>query len=232
MSASPTTPKSLDLLAVEVLNRLKGHPAVAALILGGGIALKHYLDFRPTHDIDAWWVESVNDDAVHLIDKIMKDVAEAHGFRYAIRTWGDTASYEIRDGSKKVFSFQVSVRDVQLEPAGPSTWAPLKLESLADNVGSKMNAVVRRGAPRDFVDIYELVTRELVTADECWRLWQRKNPGVDVQQAKESVARNMSELELRTPLGRLPKDQRERAENRRTFFKTEFIGRPDRRSSS
>lgn len=39
----------------KVLDRLSGKSECAETVLGGYFALKHYLDYRPTHDVHAWW---------------------------------------------------------------------------------------------------------------------------------------------------------------------------------
>jgi predicted nucleotidyltransferase component of viral defense system len=50
-------------------------------------------------------------------------------------------------------------------------WIDVPLESLSDLVASKMNDLVERGAPRDFLDIYTLCQAEVLSIDECWALW-------------------------------------------------------------
>jgi hypothetical protein len=50
-----------------------------------------------------------------------------------------------------------------------------------------MNALVTRGAPRDFLDIYTLCQRDLAAPEECWEIWKRKNPGLQVSQARVTV---------------------------------------------
>ena len=51
----PEVPANLDPLAREVLEGLRGHAAAEAIVLGGGVALQHYCEFRTTLDIDARW---------------------------------------------------------------------------------------------------------------------------------------------------------------------------------
>ncbi len=46
-----------------------------------------------------------------------------------------------------------------LEDSIESAWAPIKIKTLRDNVGAKMNALVGRGAPRDFIDIAAAIAR-------------------------------------------------------------------------
>ena len=39
--------------------------------LGGALGLLHYLDYRPTHDVDAWWTDSATaEDQRQVIDVI------------------------------------------------------------------------------------------------------------------------------------------------------------------
>ena len=92
----PTPPASLGTYAREVLEYFAGHEAASDIVIGGGIALAHYLDYRDTFDLDATLV---------------------------------------------------------------AAWSPVRIESLRDNVASKMTALVERGAPRDLRDIHELCRR-------------------------------------------------------------------------
>jgi len=60
---TPKRPTEIHPLAIELLDRMRGriHPDI--MILGGGFALKHYLDHRPTRDVDAWWKEAGSSEA-------------------------------------------------------------------------------------------------------------------------------------------------------------------------
>ncbi len=97
------------------------------------------------------------------------------------------------------------------------------LETLRDNIASKMNALVDRGAPRDFIDIYEVVQTNLCAIEECWNLWQLKNPEISLTDAKDKLLQKMMQIEARTSLDGLPPAQRAIAIKRREFFKTAFI---------
>ncbi|MFM7243986.1 MAG: hypothetical protein ACKO40_07390 [Planctomycetaceae bacterium] len=50
ISLNPVPPTSLSALAREVLDLLNSRPAAADIVLGGGVALAHYLDYRDTYD--------------------------------------------------------------------------------------------------------------------------------------------------------------------------------------
>jgi hypothetical protein len=56
----PTRPSSLSDLAEKTLQAVASAGLGHAISLGGALGLQHYLDFRPTHDVDAWWAPSVS----------------------------------------------------------------------------------------------------------------------------------------------------------------------------
>lgn len=199
----------MDPLAEEILSALKECPEAGDIILGGYFALREYVDYRETHDLDAWWKTGRKEAAVACIRRVMQEVAGAHGLRFAQREWGETLSFELADERRKIFTFQIAVRSRELEPPRKSAWPPLLVESLADNVGSKMNALVQRGAPRDFLDIREVVTRGVVSVEQCWSWWAQKNPEGDVRQARAQALRHLMALEQRRPLDAIA-DARER----------------------
>lgn len=221
----PRRPGNLDPLGVEILEELRKDPNADRIILGGNTALQHYLEFRPSHDIDAWWSDVPTNDAKHAIHVAINTVAVRHGYRFRERAWGDTLSYEIQAPAREetIFSFQIAIRDVHLDPPVESSWPPIKIETFRDNLGAKMNALVDRGAPRDFVDIYEVVKANLATTQDCWLLWQQKNPKGNVQEARRKALHNLMQLEARMPTATIPPPQRAVATERREFFRSTFL---------
>lgn len=224
----PVKPKDLDPLAGALLEGLSRFPDARHLVLGGYFALKHYCDYRPTHDVDAWWdaasSEQQREAARAALQTVLGGISQGKGLSVKRRRFGDTESWELIREAKKIFSFQISSRTVQLEPYLPSPWPPLQIETLADNVGAKMNALVLRAAPRDFVDVHQLVANGLVTPAECWKLWERKNPDLDVRAAKAEVARHLQELALRRPLACIADpEERSRAAATRAWFRDHFL---------
>ena len=55
MPATPRKPTTLDPRAERLLEWMGAQPWARFIVLGGGVALKHYLDYRGTKDCDAWW---------------------------------------------------------------------------------------------------------------------------------------------------------------------------------
>ena len=53
----PVKPAQVDPFAAELLTGLGQYPCAQHIVLGGYFALKHYCDYRLTHDVDAWWSE-------------------------------------------------------------------------------------------------------------------------------------------------------------------------------
>jgi hypothetical protein len=100
----------------------------------------------------------------------------------------------------------------------------LLIETPADNIGSKMNALVDRGSPRDFTDIGHVVGVGLFTIEPCWELWSRKNPGEHIDIARQKVMLHLTWLEARRPLESIiVPAERERAGATRAWFKDQFL---------
>lgn len=203
----PQVPQRLDPLARDVLAQLKGQPDAAHLVLGGGVALQHYCAFRSTRDLDAWWHEGPEPATEALLENVLARVGSRHGMDIKVRRWGETQSYELQSHNRTVFSFQIAMRSVQLEPPLTSAWAPVQIETFRDNVGAKMNALVARGAPRDFLDVHQLARRGLVTTDDLWTTWHRKNRGVSAVEACAAVLRHLELLEARRPLSSISDEE-------------------------
>lgn len=201
----PRVPQSLHPLAREILEGLQGHPEARAIVLGGGVALQHYLDYRTTVDLDAWWGEGARPDVESLLRRVLAAVAARHGLELGERQAGHsmTRSFELKEKGRKLFSFQIAPRDVELEAPRASAWPPVQLETLRDNLGAKMNALVGRGAPRDFLDVHALCQAGIARVEECWQTWREKNPGADIVQAKVTVLEHLSALEGRRPLEKI-----------------------------
>ncbi|MGH8295787.1 MAG: nucleotidyl transferase AbiEii/AbiGii toxin family protein [Steroidobacteraceae bacterium] len=219
----PTAPKSLNPYASELLEALAGHPEAAEIVLGGGVALSHYVDYRRTVDLDAWWRGAVSPEARHLAIEATKAVAERHGLQVRLRKWGETESFELLQAGRKVFSFQISTRTRYIEAPLIASWAPVMIESLRDNAASKMTALVERGAPRDLLDIHELCARGILEVDECWQLWAEKNADSDPQEGRDKVLFHVQRLELQRPLEKIQSSEdRTRAAAVRRWFKESF----------
>jgi predicted nucleotidyltransferase component of viral defense system len=231
-SPQPKIPAHLDPLAKEMLDRLRAHPEAARhVILGGYFALKHYLDYRNTADIDGWWSSDTapNDQRLVLecLRSIAHEIAGRHGLtvKERVSSTSDVASIEFQRDGRAIFSFQIAARAIELTPplTDKSPWSPIPIETLEENIASKMNALVSRGAPRDFQDIRRLVEEHIIAIDDAWSLWQAKNPGNDdLAEAKQQVMRRMHAIELRRPLESIPADERAAAAKARCWVYQEL----------
>jgi hypothetical protein len=217
-------PENIDPLAEIILDRLRQNPASSEIILGGYFGLQHYLNYRQTHDIDAWWRQRASGETERAIREVMQQVAAERGGRYQERRFGETLSFEIAEADGRRMSLQIAVRDIALDAPQDSPWAPILIETLRDNLASKMNALVNRGAPRDFLDIQKAVDSGLVGMEECWRLWSLKNPGQRVVDAKGKALLNLENLAQRRPLEQIHDPiAREQARMVREWFRREFL---------
>ncbi len=219
-----TKPAHLDPRAEKVLARLAGKPEASEIVLGGYFVLQHYTDYRRTHDIDAWWKTRANAATERVIREAMERLAAEEGYELRERKFGETVSFELARGGKREFSFQIAVRSIGLEEPVASAWPPVLMETLTDNIASKMAALVDRGAPRDFTDIKHVVDQGLVTGERAWELWCRKNPGLSRESARQKVLVHLSGLEARRPLDTiLNAVERQRASEVRQWFRGEFL---------
>lgn len=227
MGPEPRRPEEIDPLASEILEELRGSPAAEEIVLGGYFALKHWLDYRATHDLDAWWGTGRSEAAMRAIREAIETVAGRHGLGTREREWGETVSFDLVDEGRRVFSVQIAVRSIEIEPSIESPWPPIRLESLADNLGAKMNALVQRGAARDFLDVREVVTGGLASVESCWELWSRKSPGRSVETARANALRHLHALEQRRPLESIDDpDARTAAREARAWIRATLLGVP------
>jgi hypothetical protein len=225
-NVQPRRPKALPEIAEAILVALSREPLSANIVLGGGVALKHYVDYRDTQDINAWWRLFPDPVTLTTVHTLLAEIARDHGCRIEHRHFGGTDSLEFkREGrNSKVFSFQISIRDVPLDEPLVSAWAPLLIETTRDNIGSKMNALVNRGSPRDFLDIYHVVNDGLSTSAECWTLWHRKNAGAEITDAQGQIRSHLNRLEQRRPLDTITNvTERDAAASLRQWYKTTFL---------
>jgi len=195
--------------------------------LGGALGLLHYLDYRATRDVDAWWTEPVTEADQRRVMQVLEAVLSRVG-EVKTRAWGDVASVELKLSGRTVFSFQIARRSAQLEPSRPAPWIKVPLDSLADLVASKMVALVERGAPRDFRDIYMLCQARLVTPRECWALWQRRQAAAgspaDFARARLAVETHLARIAQHRRLEQIgDAGQRQAAEHVRAWFSGEFL---------
>lgn len=218
----PVKPEHLSPFAVAFLERLQGRPEAEQFVLGGYFALKHYLDYRETGDVDAWWRSREDPRALAAAREAFMQTASDFGYTVRERTWGETISLEAFDGSNKAFSFQVSARTIEIAPPVASPWGNFPIETLDDNVASKMMALVARGAPRDFVDIKALVDAGLVTVEHCWKLWNAKGPGIEMEDARLRVKMHLATIEARRPIDRIPAADRPAAQRLRAWYHDVF----------
>src|SRR5438105_4699622 len=83
-------PRQIDPLADRVLECLAAMPEAAEIVIGGYLALQHYVDYRRTHDIDAWWRTRASPAAESAIRAAMQRVAAERGDELRERRFGET----------------------------------------------------------------------------------------------------------------------------------------------
>lgn len=223
----PQRPRHMSDYAEACLQALATGKLGEKISLGGAFGLLHYLDYRFTHDVDAWWVPAATAEGQRQVIDAIKAALSPFG-QVKTRAWGDVISVELMRGGKTVFSFQIAHRSAQLEPSVPARWTDVLLDSFPDLVASKMVALVERGAPRDFRDIYALCQADLTTLQQCWELWRRRQrlagSDTDSARARLAIETHLARIAQHRPLAEIddPKKQAE-AEQVRTWFAKEFL---------
>lgn len=220
-------PKSLNKFAAICLGALKNSPEGKFISLGGAVGLSLYHEYRVTKDIDAWWNSEARERDKQLVIDFLKATLDEFG-TVTIRRFGDVVSLDLQQEGKVVFNFQIANRSALLRPTVGSPWAPVTLDSMDDLVASKMSALIDRGAPRDFLDIYEICNQNLISIMRCWELWQEREikRGVAEPDQKigcEALLLHLSRIEKSRPLVTIADlNERNHANEVRVWFKNEF----------
>lgn len=223
----PVRPSHLSEYAEKTLAALAAAGLGHAISVGGALGLLHYLDYRTTHDVDAWWTsEALPEDRERVLATV--EAALRHFGEVRTRKWGEVVSLELKKDGKTVFSFQIASRSVQLQPPTTLPWSDVALDSLPDLVASKMVALVERGAPRDFRDIYVVCHAGLMAPADCWRLWSQRQLAAgsdsDPNRARLAVETHLTRISQHRPLEAIADpDQRAEAEAVRSWFTEELL---------
>lgn len=213
--------------AEECLRALADRGMGERVSVGGALGLLHYIDYRATRDVDAWWMDDVTADERRAIVEILAEVLSAHG-EVRVRQWGDVTSVELVQGGRTTFSFQIALRSARLESPQPAPWVGVLLDRPPDLISRKMVALVERGAPRDLLDIYTACRDGLVSAGECWALWQQRqelaNSDSDLSRARLAIQTHLARIAQHRPLQNIA-DLQERAdaESLRAWFAGVFL---------
>jgi hypothetical protein len=223
----PRQPAHLSDHAKACLQALADHGLGKKISLGGALGLLHYLDYRPTYDVDAWWDASATAEEQRQVIRVIETTLESFG-QVKTRAWGDVVNAELLQEGHVTFSFQIARRSAQLEPSAMAPWTDVLLDSFPDLVASKMIALVERGAPRDFRDIYALCQADLATPRECWELWRRRQQLVgsdtDSARARLAVETHLARIAQHRPLAQIADpQQRAEAERVRAWSMEEFL---------
>jgi len=221
------TPKHISDIAKLCLQALATQGLGDTISLGGAFGLLHYLDYRPTFDVDAWWSPDLSTAQQELVIKTIEATLQPLG-QVRQRRWGEVVSLELTTDQKKVFSFQIAHRSVQLQPSVLAQWTAVQLDSFPDLIASKMVALVERGAPRDFRDIYAVCQAGLTQPVECWAWWRERQTlaqsDPDPQRARLAIESHLARINQHRPLPLITdSSERDQAEKVRHWFKQEFL---------
>jgi len=143
-------PEVLSLAQRSVLDRLGALATRMGFYLGGGTAIALYLGHRRSIDLD-WFTSSPLPAPRDLVKELGRE-----GIALGVRRWERGTVHGL------VARVRVSFFEYQYPSLHAArTWPEVgcRLASLDDLACMKLVAVAQRGARKDFVDIYALVTR-------------------------------------------------------------------------
>lgn len=226
--SQPQRPSHVSEYAQTCLAALAASGYGQRLSLGGAFGLAHYFEYRPTRDIDAWWIEPVNGAERQQIIQTLENALKLFG-EVRTRAWGDVVSVELAPAQKTIFSFQIARRSAELRSPTVGLWpGGIGVDSFDDLLASKMTALVERGAPRDFRDIYALCHNGYCDLTGCWSVWETRqklvNAETDRQRATAAICAHLARLAQARPLTQIADlAERTAAEKLREWFKTEFV---------
>jgi len=223
----PQQPSNLSPYAQACLSALVSANLADRISLCGALGLFHYLDYRPTHDVDAWWSRPLTEGQKQEVTSMLETTLATFG-NVNVRGWGDVISVELFQDNKTVFSFQIAERSARLEESVSAGWIDIPLDSLSDLVATKVVALVERGAPRDFLDIYTLCQSGLLNVSDCWELWNRRQTlagsDTDFSRARLAIETHLERIVLHRPLEKImDPEQREQARQLRRWYLSSFL---------
>lgn len=227
VSLQPHRPKHLSTYAEICLRAIADQDLGEKISVGGAIGLLHYWDYRSTHDVDAWWNPATTAEEREQVLSTIQETLQPRG-QVQMRRWGDVVSIELVEAGRRVFSFQIANRSAQLRPPNEAPWTDVLLDSFPDLVASKMVALVERGAPRDFRDIYAICQAGLTHPTQAWQWWAERQrlagSDTDRHRARLAVETHLARIAQHRPLAGISEPmERASAEQVRDWFAGEFL---------
>lgn len=100
MALTPTRPTHLPAYAELCLSALAEHQFGDKISLGDAFALLHYLDYRSTYDVDAWWQQETTTQERQQVIAVLEATLAQYG-QVRRRSFGDVTSLELAPEQKK-----------------------------------------------------------------------------------------------------------------------------------
>ena len=75
----PQRPSHLSPYASACLTALVQANLASCISLGGALGLFHYLEYRSTHDVEAWWADVVTEEQRHAVVQALQAALSAFG---------------------------------------------------------------------------------------------------------------------------------------------------------
>jgi predicted nucleotidyltransferase component of viral defense system len=146
-------PRELSAWQHQAIERLAGLPIAREVVFGGGAALTAlYLHHRTSEDLDFFLERELEAGEVPAIAKSLVGT----GGKIEIEVVGPRTSIVLHKRARPIG--RIDFAYYPFEPVGKRrSWRGLTVESLEDMTVNKLQAVLTRNQPRDFVDLYFLL---------------------------------------------------------------------------
>ena len=150
---SPDRPPELAVWQQRALERVAGSPIASEAVFGGGAALAAlYLHHRVSEDLDFFLSRELEPGEAAGLAKMLTIGSAV----VRLEVVGPRTSVILRRGKRYVG--RVDFAFYPFDPVGKRRrWRGLLVESLEDMTVNKLQAVLTRNQPRDFVDLYFLL---------------------------------------------------------------------------
>ena len=97
----PRFPTHAPVFAKVCLDALVQQGLGDKLSISGAFGLLHFIDYRPTNDVDAWWMESVTTEDQRRIISALEEALKPYG-QIRTRKWGEVVSVELVKDKKNI----------------------------------------------------------------------------------------------------------------------------------
>lgn len=220
--------KYISKYATFILTEIQKDP-IDELCIVGGVALNHYIPYRTTDDLDTSWINGKpNLNTLRKLEIIGNKLSKEYNLIMKKEDNNTVNSFNFfNKQDEKVFSIDCSIRSKFVEkklikPLNPSIQG-IQVESLYDNITSKVTALIERGIPRDITDTIEIIKKTNISFEVImtnltnYYKWSDK----EKSQKLDKIEKNVNAIFTRRPINKF-KNPKKALNTRKKIYKILF----------